>query len=79
MSPFERAVLIATAKGREFISWYRIDRRLSLAGVQPTLEHLPTVLKRLSEQGMLEQHSVDKTRFRVTELGLARLREPTAS
>lgn len=54
MTPFERIVLEILSRSGEALGWYQIERRLSTISI-PERPHLPGVLSRLREQGLVDE------------------------
>lgn len=76
MNQYERAVLTAVAKGPASVGWYKIEQRLTEMLLE-SREYLPDTLRRLIEQGMIEEDSKCPGKYKVTALGCLALEEKT--
>jgi DNA-binding PadR family transcriptional regulator len=65
MKEYEKAVLEAIAKGPDYVGWYKIEQRLSnkTIGVRG---YLPETLRRLAEQGLIEESESRPGTYRAT-------------
>jgi hypothetical protein len=73
MSPFEKAVLVVLANATKPFGWYNIEVRLSNMNL-PERPHLPPVLARLRELGLVtETHCEEEPtlRYALTSAGRA--------
>ena len=68
MNEYEQAVLNAVAKGPAYVSWYKIEQRLSVINIS-CREYLPDVLQKLLQQGLIEESSVNRGTYRATLAG----------
>ena len=68
MNQYERAVLTAVAEGPASVGWYKIEQRLTEM-LLDSREYLPETLKRLVEQGLIEEDSKCPGKYTVTAHG----------
>lgn len=72
MTIFEKVVLeILSRSSDDALGWYQIERCLSNM-VLPERPHLPSVLTRMVEQGLIEEtrfHSEPLVRYLITQAG----------
>src|SRR5215467_5796914 len=74
MTPYDKAVLAAIAKGPDPVGWYKIEQRLSMVALHER-DHLPAALERLSQSGWIETSPEDREKYRVTAAGREQLVE----
>lgn len=73
MKEHEQAVLQAIANGPEYVSWYKIEQRLSVMALKQRA-YLPDTLRLLCERGLIEESSADSGTYRLTDSGRAALK-----
>lgn len=70
MNEYEKAVLSAVVKGPGYVSWYKIEQRLSVTELS-IREYLPNTLRKLSEQGLIQENPTASGAYQATPLGKA--------
>ena len=68
MTDYERAVLRAIAMIQGYAGWHAIETRLSMVHLE-TREYLPTVLEKLTAEGLLEANPDGSGTHRLTPAG----------
>jgi len=65
MNEYDAAVLAAIAKGPDWLGWYKIEQRLSNLTIDKR-GYLPDSLRRLAEQGLIEESESQPGTYRAT-------------